>query len=144
MKVTKILIKTFLTALLALTLSVTPLCAADTTVFSDYSISPRYNNVDDARVYISFDSDNMVTCSLSIAPYSHCSGISGLMKLFDSTGTCVSAWSVSDYERPIGAEFTYQGTRGETYTVTFGGYAYSSNQTAPDRLDLSDTGTCNG
>lgn len=105
--------------------------------------TPRFNNINNAALFIDFDSNYTVYIGLSVATYSHGSGVSGLVKLFDSEGTCLQIWSVSDYEKPIGAEFTYPGVEGETYTATFAGYAYSNNGTAADRLELEITATCN-
>ena len=105
--------------------------------------TPRFNNINNASLFMAFDSNYTIYVGLSVATYSHGSGVSGLVKLFDSEGTCLAIWSVSDYEKPIGAEFTYQGVRGETYTATFAGYAYSNNGTAADRLELEYTATCN-
>ena len=105
--------------------------------------TPRFNNINNATLLIDFDRDYTVYIGLSVAAYSHGSGVSGLVKLFDSEGTCLEIWSVSDYEKPIGAEFSYPGVLGETYTATFTGYAYSNNGTPADRLELEITGTCN-
>ena len=105
--------------------------------------TPRFNNVSAATLLMAFDSNYTVYVGLNVAAYSHGSGVSGLVKLFDSEGTCLEIWSVSDYEKPIGAEFTYPGVKGETYTATFAGYAYSNNGTAADRLELEITETCN-
>ncbi len=104
--------------------------------------TPRFNNVSSAKLLMDFDSNYTVYVGLSIATYTHGSGVSGLVKLFDSEGTCLQIWSVSDYEKPIGAEFTYPGVMGETYTATFAGYAYSNNGTAADRLELEVTAVC--
>ena len=134
--------RTVLATVLALVITTVPIFASgDNTV---NVISPRYNNIGGYSFGIDFDENNVVTVSLSLSTYSHCSGVSGLVKLFDSSGTCLTAWSVSDYEKPISFSATYQGVRGETYTATFGGYAYSNNGTAPDRLDLTYTDTCDG
>lgn len=105
--------------------------------------TPRFNNISNASLLIGFDSSYTVYIGLSVVTYSHGSGVSGLVKLFDSDGTCLQIWSVSDYVQPIGAEFTYPGIKGETYTATFAGYAYSNNNTAADRLELECTATCN-
>ena len=105
--------------------------------------TPRFNNIGDATLIIAFDRDYTVHIGLNVSTYSHGSGVSGLVKLFDSEGTCLAIWSVSDYEKPIGAEFTYPGVKGETYTATFAGHAYSNNGTASDRLELEITATCN-
>ena len=104
--------------------------------------TPRFNNVSSAKLLMDFDSNYTVYVGLSIAAYTHGSGVSGLVKLFDSEGTCLAIWSVSDYEKPLGAEFTYPGIEGETYTATFAGYAYSNNGTAADRLELEYTAVC--
>lgn len=134
-------VKTIFTVMMVMVLSGTSISAAgdDDTI---YSIQPRYNNIGSAALTIGFDSNNVVYCCISVTPFNHGSGVSGIMKLFDSTGTCLAVWSVSDYERPIMAENTYQGVYGETYTCTFFGYAYSNNQTPPDELDMSVTDTC--
>ena len=86
--------------------------------------------------------NNVAYCGISVAPLLHGSGVSGLMKIFDSDGVCLEIWSVSDYVDPIMQEFTYQCEYGETYTITFAGYAYSNNGTAADRLELSVSNTC--
>ena len=59
--------------------------------------TPRFNNIGDAALIIAFDSDYTVYIGLTVATYSHGSGVSGLVKLFDSEGTCLAIWSVSDY-----------------------------------------------
>ena len=105
--------------------------------------TPRFNNIGEATLLIDFDSNYTVYIGLSVAAYSHGSGVSGLVKLFDSEGTCLAIWPVSDYEKPISAEFTYPGVLGETYTATFAGHAYSNNGTPSDRLELEITATCN-
>ena len=105
--------------------------------------TPRFNNIGEAALFMAFDTNYTVYVGLSVATYTHGSGVSGLVKLFDSEGTCLAIWSVSDYEKPIGVEFTYPGVRGETYTATFAGYAYSNNGTPADRLELEITATCN-
>ena len=104
--------------------------------------TPRFNNIGDASLFMGFDSNYTVYVGLAVDTYSHGSGVSGLIKLFDSEGTCLQIWSVSDYEKPIGVEFSYPGVKGETYTATFAGYAYSNNGTAADRLELEITETC--
>ena len=104
--------------------------------------TPRYNNVGNVSLFVEYDSNYVIYIGLSAETYSHGSGISGLVKLFDSSGTCVAIWSVSDYEKPIGVEFTYQGVRRETYTAQFHGYAYSNNGTAADRIEIENTITC--
>lgn len=122
-------------ALAVMMMSMT-VCAEET------NINARFNNVSTACLSIEFDKSNVVYCTLDVSGYSHLTGVSGLMKLFDSSGNRVAIWAVSDYDLPVLVENTYQGKYGETYTVTFGGYAYSNNQTAADRLDLSVTARC--
>ena len=129
--------KTVLAVFMTLCMACTPVCA-----FNGITIQPYYNNVSSARLMIGFDMNNVVYCTLNLTPYTHGSGVSGMMKLFNSNGNCIAAWAVSDYNSPFIVENTYQGVYGETYTVTFEGYAYSNNQTAPDRLELSVTDTC--
>ena len=129
----KQMIKVVMTTILVMVLLTIPVCAA----------TPRFNNISNASISIGFDSSHTVYIGLSVTTYSHGSGVSGLVKLYDSTGTCLEIWSVSDYQKPIGAEFTYQGIKGETYTATFAGYAYSNNGTAADRLELEYSATCN-
>ena len=95
--------------------------------------TPRFSNIADVSLFLDYDSDYVVYIGLTVDTYSHGSGVSGLVKLFDSAGTCVAIWSVSDYEKPIGVEFTYQGVRRETY---------SNNGTAADRIEIENTITC--
>lgn len=123
----------FLAIVLAMVMLTIPVSAA----------TPRFNNVSEATLIIDFDSNYTVYVGLSVDAYTHGSGVSGLVKLFDSEGTCLAIWPVSDYEKPISQEFTYPGVLGETYTATFAGYAYSNNGTAADRLELEITATCN-
>lgn len=133
----KIIFKTILPVFMTLFMVSMPVNAAN-----GMTIQPYYNNVSSAQLIIGFDMNNVVYCTLSLTEYPHGSGVSGIMKLFNSNGTCIAAWSVSDYDSPYAVEHTYQGVYGETYTVTFEGYAYSNNQTAPDRLELSVTARC--
>lgn len=141
MKIRKQILKTVIAVLLAMSMTLVPVCAAEQVVTTS-GVQPRANNISAATLTIGFDMNNVVYCGLSVVPYDHGSGVSGIMKLFNSSGTCLAVWSVSDYVRPIMAENTYQGVYGETYTCTFFGYAYSNNQTAPDELDLSVTARC--
>ena len=123
----------FLAIVLAMVMLTIPVSAA----------TPRFNNVSEATLIIDFDSNYTVYIGLSVDTYTHGSGVSGLVKLFDSEGTCLAIWPVSDYEKPISQEFTYPGVLGETYTATFAGYAYSNNGTAADRLELEISAVCN-
>lgn len=123
---------------LAFSMMAVPVMAAG----EEHIPTPYFNNVSSVNLSIGFDKNNVVHCTLVVTPYEHGSGVSGLMKLYNSKGTCLEIWPVSDYERPIGVENTYQGKYGETYTVTFEGYAYSNNGTASDRLELSVTDRC--
>lgn len=141
MRLIKQMTKTFLALSIAFSMLMMPVSAMESDEIM-YSVQPRYNNVSVAVLSLNFDLNNVVYCDLSVVPYAQCTGVSGIMKLFDSSGTCLAVWSISDYERPIMAENTYQGVYGETYTCTFAGYAYSNNHTPPDELELSVSGTC--
>ena len=132
--------KTIAIGALIFALYALPICAS--AEYEVRGIEPRYNNVGGVSLTIGFDTNDVVYVTLSAATYSHGSGVSGVIKLFDSDGNCLDVWSVSDYVEPIFSEVSYQGEYGETYTATFGGYAYSNNGTPADRLDLSVTGTC--
>lgn len=129
-------VKTIVAMLLAMIMMTIPVCAKGAVS------SPMYGNIAAVRLTISFDKNNTVYCGLVVTPYPHCSGISGMMKLYDGNNNCLAVWPVSDYERPFADENTYPGTYGETYVVTFTGYAYSNNGTTADRLDMSIEGKC--
>lgn len=130
-----------ITLFLIIAMTVLPVCAGgDGASFT--AVQPRYSNIGSATLSLEFDMNNVAHCGISVAPLPHGSGVSGLMKIFDSDGVCLEIWSVSDYVRPFMQEFTYQCEYGETYTVTFAGYAYSNNGTAADRLELSVSNTC--
>lgn len=141
MSVRKNIRNVLVAVMLIMVMAVIPVCAAEQDAVT-YSVQPRFNNVASAVLTMGFDTNNVVYCALSVDTYAHGSGVSGIMKLFDSSGTCLAVWSVSDYERPVLVENTYQGVYGETYTCTFFGYAYSNNQTPPDELNMSVTDTC--
>lgn len=125
--------KTLLAILLAMVMMMTPVCAA----------TPRYLHTSSIELTIGFDDDYMIYCGLLLIPYESASGVSGLMKLFDSNGKMLKAWSVSDYESPFIAQNTYQGKRGKTYTATFSGYVYGyGTGVVPDEIELSVTDKC--
>ena len=129
-----------LTMVLIMSMFVVPVCAAGdgaTTI-----VQPRYGNISTVVLTLAFDMNNVAHCGISVSPYAHGTGISGLMRLYDDEGNCLAIWSVSDYERPFMQEFTYQCTYGETYVASFTGYAYSNNGTAADRLELAVENTC--
>ena len=95
----KVYMKAIIAVLLAMVMVTMPVCAADDIGLG--GIQPYYNNIASAQLTIGFDTNNVVYCTLIFDPYSHGSGVSGLMKLYDSSDTCLAIWSVSDYERPI-------------------------------------------
>lgn len=132
-------IKTMLAVVMAMMMLVLPVCAGD---FAVKSIEPYLGCVDSVALSMSFDTNNVVYCSLTATGLSNTSGISGVMQLHDSRGNVLKSWAVSDYEEPFSCEFTYQGRYWATYTLTFEGYAYSNNGTLPDRLELDVTGQC--
>lgn len=125
--------KMVLAVLLAVIMMITPVCAA----------TPRYLHTSSIEIGISFDDDHVVYCNLLLIPYDSASGISGLMKLYDGSGSLLKAWSVSDYEDPYAVEHTYQGKKGKTYTVTFSGYVYGyGTGVLPDEIEISVTDKC--
>ena len=130
-----------ITLFLIIAMTVLPVCAGGDGA-SSTAVQPRYNNISSVVLSLEFDMNNVAYCGISVAPLLHGSGVSGLMKIFNSDGVCLEIWSVSDYVDPIMQEFTYQCEYGESYTVTFAGYAYSNNGTAADRLELSVTAIC--
>ena len=146
----KKLVKTLLAMILAIQFGVLPVAAADnlvtqnsvTQVLTVNGITPYYNNVSAATLTIGFDMNNTVYCGFVIVPYDNCSGFSGVMKLYDSSGTRLKSWAITDYDRPYSVENTYQGVYGETYTVTFQGYAYNNAGGMYDDLYLEVTGHC--
>ncbi len=140
MKVRKMKYKTIIAVLLAVVMSVLPVCAADST--GTRLIEPRFNHTATAELTITFTTDNVVHGTLLIGPYNTAAGVSGMMKLFDANGNVLDLWSVSDYTEPFAVENTYQGQYGATYTLYFKGYVYSNNSTAPDSIELQVTGTC--
>lgn len=129
--------RTAVAVILAMIMMAMPVCAEGENTPSLY-----FNNTSSAIISIDFDMNNVVYCGLLVTLYSHGSGVSGMMKLYDSAGTCLDMWYISDYVEPIGCENTYQGKYGETYTVTFEGYVYGKKNLPADRLELSVTGTC--
>lgn len=141
MKIRRYVEKTILAVVLGMIITITPIFAAEHSGAA-YDVQPRYNNIGSIALTMGFDTNNVVYCCITVDPYSHGTGVSGIMKLFNSKGTCLAVWSVSDYEEPIGVEHTYQGVYGESYTCTFAGYAYSNNQSPPDELNISVSGTC--
>lgn len=136
--------------ILAMNMGILPIVAADDLVAQNSvsqaltvdGIAPYFNNIGTATLTIGFDMNNMVYCCFIISPYDRCSGFSGVMKLYDSSGTRLKSWAIVDYERPYAIENTYQGVYGETYTVTFEGYAYNNAGGMYDELHLQVTGHC--
>lgn len=125
--------KMVLAVLLAVVMMMTPVCAA----------TPRYLHTSSVDLTIGFDTSNVVYCDLTVTPYDSASGVSGLMKLYDSDGSLLKAWPVSDYEEPFAVEYTYQGKYRETYTLCFSGYVYGyGTGVVPDEIEISVTGKC--
>lgn len=125
-------------------MTLVPVCAAGEGAAAA-AVQPRFNNISAATLTLGLDDDHVAYCGISIAPYPHGSGMSGLMRIYegsDTSGNALAIWPVSDYEEPFAAEFTYQCKVGKTYTVEFTGYAYSNNGTAADRLELTVTDKC--
>ncbi len=138
MKNSKKIVRTVIAVLLAMNLTVLPVCAAERYV---KQMDPRYNNIAIASLTIGFDTSNMGYFSISLSPYAHCTGFSGEMKLLDASGNRLKSWAITDMESPYIVEKTYQCEYGKTYTVTFVGYAYGQNTTYDD-IDLSVSASC--
>lgn len=140
MRIMKKNIYRFLAAIcIALNFTMVPVMAADnvTTV----SAEPRFNNIGSAVLTMGFDSNYVGYFSISLAPYAHCTGMSGALNLYDENGNILAGWAITDYESPYGVERTYQCEKGKTYTVTFQGYAYGEGTMFDDIL-LSVTDVC--
>ena len=131
-------VKLLIALLMAMMMMTIPVCAEGMAENGN----ARYNNISGADLALTFDSSRTAYITLTLDPYDFCSGVSGVMRLFDPDGTLIAAWPVSHYTRPIIVEFSHQCTSKGTYTATFGGHIYSNNGTNADRIDLSATGTC--
>lgn len=140
MKVQKKLYKVIIAIILAMNIAVLPVYAMDS---ATTYIEPRYNNIFSAALTLGFDSNNVAYCTFSLTPYANCTGCDGMMRLFDSSGTQLKSWSISDYTEPYKVEKTWQCEYGETYTLTFQGYAYGSGTTYDD-IELSVSDKCEG
>lgn len=132
--------KTIVAVVLAMVMSVLPVCAAD---MSARAVDPRFQHAATVDLIIGFDTSNVVHGTLLVDPYASAAGVSGTMKLYDANGTTLAVWAVSDYSSPFMVENTYQGQYGATYTLYFKGYVYGKNNTAADSIELQVTGTCN-
>ena len=132
--------KTIVAVLLAMVMSVLPVCASDNV--SICAVEPRFNHAATVDLAISFDTNNVVHGTLLVVPYESAAGVSGMMKLYDANGTVLANWSVSDYDSPFAVENTYQGQYGATYTLYFKGYVYGTGYTPADSIELQVTGTC--
>ena len=138
MKLQKRMYKGVVALLLAINLMILPVLAADESIAY---VEPRFNNIATVALTIGFDANNVAYCEVSLNPYSHCTGFDGMMRLYDSNGTQLKSWAVSDYVSPYGVEKTWQCEEGKTYTVTFQGYAYGTGSMY-DEINLSVTDTC--
>ena len=101
----------------------------------------RYNNIFSADLSLAFDRNNVAYCSITLMPYANCTGLEGYMRLLDSNGRHVASWNLYDYTDPYMIEKTAQVQYGQTYTLTFQGYAYGTGQLFDD-IVLSVTATC--
>lgn len=135
----KRIVKTIVAVILAMNIMILPVFAANSVATA--SVEPRLNNISKATLTLGFDMSNVAYCSFSLSPYSHCTGFSGMMRLYDSNGTQLKSWAVTDYESPYVVEKTWQCEYGETYTLTFQGYAYGDG-TMYDDINLSVESTC--
>lgn len=131
--------KMLVTIILVMSMMIIPVSAADN---SGNEIAPCFNHTESIVLTIGFDKNNVVYCGLAVDLFSTGTGTSGIMTLYDSNGAILQRWPISDYEEPIGVEFTYPGTYGERYTLTYAGYVYGTGMIAPDWVDMSVTDTC--
>ena len=138
MKVQKKVFRTVVAVMLAINLMVMPVLAADDTIAY---VEPRFNNIAAVTLTIGFDANYVAYCAISLSPYSNCTGFDGMLRLFDSNGTQLQSWAVSDYVDPYLVEKTWQCEYGKTYTVTFQGYAYGTNSMY-DEINLSLSDKC--
>lgn len=139
MKMGRKISKTLMTVILVLSMMSVPVQAAGN---YDDQVAPCFNHTDSIILTISFDKNNTVYCGLSVILYPTGTGTSGIMTLFDSNGAILRQWPISDYDEPIGVEYTYPGTYGERYTLTYSGYVYCNNMTTPDWVEMAITDTC--
>ena len=83
-----------ITLFLIIAMTVLPVCAGgDGASFT--AVQPRYSNIGSATLSLEFDMNNVAHCGISVAPLPHGSGVSGLMKIFDSDGVCLEIWSAA-------------------------------------------------
>ena len=138
MNIQKRMIKTVCAILLAMNLMTLPVIAADEVVTY---VEPRFNNISSVALTMGFDTKNIGYFGIVLSPYANCTGFDGIMRLYDSNGSQLKSWSISDFVEPFSVEKTWQCEYGKTYTVTFQGYAYGTNSMY-DEINLSNTGTC--
>ena len=138
MEMQKRMIRFICTVLLAFNMIVVPVYASSN--IATYT-EPRWNNIAMATLTIGFDSNNVAYLGMSVTPYSNCTGFDGMLRFYDSNGTQLKSWSISDFVEPYETEKTWQCEEGKTYTVTFQGYAYGTNSMYDD-INLSVTDTC--
>lgn len=124
---------------LALNFTIVPVMAAEDIVC--VSAEPRFNNIGSASLSMGFDNSYIGYFCISLAPYSHCTGLSGALNLYDENGNILAGWAITDYDEPYMVERTYQCEKGKTYTVRFQGYAYGEGTMFDDIL-LSVTDVC--
>ncbi len=132
--------KLFLIAVLIVNTMIMPIYAGQVKSVSMNLMSPRYNNISEVTLGLSFDSNNIAYCDIGVIPFQNCSGISGMMRLLDSNGNAVGSWAVTDYESPYSVTRTCQCQAGKEYTLTFQGYAYSNDGTIFDDIVIEVSG----
>lgn len=138
MKRQKKLLRIVAAVLLTINMMTVSVCAEDN--IAAY-VQARYNNVAAATLSMGFDTSNVGYFCITLNPYSHCTGLDGMMRLLDADGNLIKSWAVYDHESPYLVENTWQCEYGKTYTVTFQGYAYGAG-TMYDDIVLSVTGSC--
>lgn len=121
-----------------------PVYASQSVTTTIELMSPRFGNISEVTLSLSFDANNVAYCNIRVIPFPNCSGISGMMRLLDSSGNVVGSWAVTDYESPYSITRTAQCQAGKEYRLTFQGYAYSNDGTIFDDLVMEARNTCNG
>lgn len=130
-------------AILTMSTMVMPVYAGEMKSVNMKVVSPRYNNIWDVTLGLSFDTNNIAYCEIGVIPFQNCSGISGMMRLLGSNGNVVGSWAVTDYESPYIVQRTCQCQAGKEYTLTFQGYAYGNDGSMFDDIVLEVKNTCN-
>lgn len=130
-------------AIVTINSMIIPISAGQMQTVTMSLMSPRYNNISEVLLSLVFDANNTAYCEIYVQPFPNCSGISGMMRLLDSSGNVVGSWAVTDYVSPYSITRTAQCQAGKEYRLTFQGYAYSNDGTIFDDIVMEVRNTCN-